>query len=182
MNGAPDPSVRSWVDHPENSDFPIQNLPFGGFSIEGRRRDATAIGEQILDLAALHDAGLFADTPIAHENVFDHASLNAFMEKVWAIGTDPAIDPTGLFNVLGIADRTEFLELFRTGYTDPSEVPPQLGVISYFLGRDDPTTIDTTEGGWTADELIAYMNSIWDMSDGEVIDPELGALSVQPVS
>ncbi len=57
-----DPALRSWVPSANQAgcDFPIQNLPFGRF----RRRDGggswrigTAIGDQILDLAA---AGLIA--------------------------------------------------------------------------------------------------------------------------
>lgn len=59
-----DPDRRSWVpgadDHAE---FPIQNLPFGIFSPPGGDpRGGVAIGDRILDLAALGAAaGLIAD-------------------------------------------------------------------------------------------------------------------------
>jgi fumarylacetoacetase len=57
-----DPARSSWVasanDHTE---FPIQNLPFGMFSIDGDSpRGGVAIGDSILDLGAALEAGLFS--------------------------------------------------------------------------------------------------------------------------
>ena len=51
---------HSWVEGAEgHSDFPIQNLPLGVFSIAGEEpRIGTAIGDSILDLRALAEAGL----------------------------------------------------------------------------------------------------------------------------
>ena len=49
-----DPDLVSWVDSAQGSDFPIQNLPIGIFSeTKGRRRPGVAIGDYILDLAAI---------------------------------------------------------------------------------------------------------------------------------
>ncbi len=53
-----DPSLQSWVEsaNAEGTDFPIQNLPFGIFRRKSERtapRGGVAIGDQILDLAAL---------------------------------------------------------------------------------------------------------------------------------
>ena len=46
-----DPALQSWVVIPPDSDFPIQNLPFGVFSTSERdRRIGVAIGEHILDV------------------------------------------------------------------------------------------------------------------------------------
>ncbi len=50
-----DPALTSWVPgangHP---DFPVQNLPYGIFSIgDGERRPAVAIGDSLLDLQAI---------------------------------------------------------------------------------------------------------------------------------
>ena len=64
LNETHDPQLRSWVAsaNDADTDFPIQNLPFGVF----RRRNAAesfrigvAIGDQILDLRALQAAKLF---------------------------------------------------------------------------------------------------------------------------
>jgi fumarylacetoacetase len=53
-----DPELKSWVEsaNEPGCDFPIQNLPFGIFKKKGAKespRGGVAIGDQILDLAAL---------------------------------------------------------------------------------------------------------------------------------
>jgi fumarylacetoacetase len=51
-----DPSLRSWVETAQGSDFPIQNLPLGIFSVGDRRRHAgVAIGDYVLDLVGIAD-------------------------------------------------------------------------------------------------------------------------------
>jgi len=58
LDATHDPGLKSWVEsanHPA-SDFPIQNLPLGVFRRKGTKekpRGGVAIGDQILDLAAL---------------------------------------------------------------------------------------------------------------------------------
>jgi fumarylacetoacetase len=56
-----DPSRRSWVESAnEHPYFPIQNLPLGVFSKEDEgARGGIAIGDEIFDLRAALDAGLF---------------------------------------------------------------------------------------------------------------------------
>jgi fumarylacetoacetase len=61
-----DPTRRSWVESANHalSDFPIQNLPFGVFSLDAEPesgRVGIAIGDEILDVTAALDAGLIAD-------------------------------------------------------------------------------------------------------------------------
>jgi fumarylacetoacetase len=51
-----DPELDSWVESARGSDFPIQNLPFGIYrkrNSDEKPRGGVAIGDQILDLAAL---------------------------------------------------------------------------------------------------------------------------------
>lgn len=78
-----DPSLTSWVEVAPESDFPIQNLPFGVFrpDAEAEPRIGVAIGDFVLDLAALHQAGLFSATAIAGENLFAREFLNDFMAR-----------------------------------------------------------------------------------------------------
>jgi fumarylacetoacetase len=48
--------VTCWVDSAQGSDFPIENLPLGIFSVGNRRRRAgVAIGDFVLDLVAIAD-------------------------------------------------------------------------------------------------------------------------------
>src|SRR4051794_33956443 len=46
--------MMSWVESAQGSDFPIENLPLGIFSVGERRRHAgVAIGDYVLDLAGI---------------------------------------------------------------------------------------------------------------------------------
>jgi fumarylacetoacetase len=76
------PTLRSFVETDRDSHFPIQNLPFGVFSTRANPtpRVGVAIGEQILDLAKLEQAGLVAAAP-GGTNVFDRGTLNAFLAQ-----------------------------------------------------------------------------------------------------
>ncbi|MEO0742852.1 MAG: fumarylacetoacetase [Bacteroidota bacterium] len=75
-------SLRSFVEVAPGSDFPLGNLPYGIFS-PGRtaeRRVGVALGDYVVDLAALEATGLFADVPLGDSGtVFDAAVLNRFM-------------------------------------------------------------------------------------------------------
>ena len=53
----------SWVDYDADSYFPIQNIPFGAFLAVGETepRPCTAIGEYVVDLALLEEAGLIVN-------------------------------------------------------------------------------------------------------------------------
>jgi fumarylacetoacetase len=58
MDATHNPNLKSWVESANDpaSDFPIQNLPFGVFRKKGSKespRGGVAIGDQVLDLAAL---------------------------------------------------------------------------------------------------------------------------------
>ncbi|VCU70402.1 Fumarylacetoacetate (FAA) hydrolase family protein [Pigmentiphaga humi] len=80
MSNAPaTPALKSWVASANAADchFPIQNLPYGVFkpTPDADARVGAAIGDQILDLSVLEQAGLLR-TPAP---LFAAASLNAFM-------------------------------------------------------------------------------------------------------
>lgn len=73
------PSLQSWVEVAADSDFPIQNLPFGIFSTEGTvPRAASIIGDYVIDLAVLANAGIFHSLGIQPE-VFHKEVLNEFI-------------------------------------------------------------------------------------------------------
>ncbi len=79
---------RSFVEVAPDSHFPLQNLPFGIFSTmaDPQPRAGVAIGEFVLDLAALEDAGVLVVAP-AGERVFNRDALNAFIalgRSAWA--------------------------------------------------------------------------------------------------
>ncbi|XP_073509630.1 fumarylacetoacetase [Phyllobates terribilis] len=70
----------SFIPVDPDSDFPIQNLPYGIFSTEDepRHRIGVAIGDQILDLSIIRH--LFNGPFLTgHQNVFFETTLNRFM-------------------------------------------------------------------------------------------------------
>jgi fumarylacetoacetase len=68
--------LTSWLDIPSDSDFSIYNLPFGIFSKKkGKTRAGIAIGNQIVDLAALAETELIDVSPF----IFRQSTLNDFI-------------------------------------------------------------------------------------------------------
>lgn len=63
-----DKELRSWIPVPAGSDFPIQNIPFGiGSWNGGPPVPVTRIGDRVVDLSILAEAGLLDGTGIARE-------------------------------------------------------------------------------------------------------------------
>ena len=76
---ANDPKLTSWINIPENSDFPIQNLPFGIYSTnEKNKRVGVAIGDKIIDLQCLKELKFFEELPFKTED-FSNNFLNEMM-------------------------------------------------------------------------------------------------------
>ena len=92
INETHNPALRSWVAsaNQAGTDFPIQNLPFAVFRRQGSKeafRAGVAIGDQILDLAAVNAAGLFSGEIGSAIKAGTDANLNALMElgaKAWS--------------------------------------------------------------------------------------------------
>jgi fumarylacetoacetase len=79
MISANDPKLRSWVEVPQGSDFPIQNLPFGIFKTRYLTAVAgVAIGDHVLDLVYLHENG-YLDGIELPAGVFNQKYLNGFL-------------------------------------------------------------------------------------------------------
>lgn len=98
MIKANDPSIQSWLDVPENSDFPIQNIPFGVFKSENvPARVGTRIGDQVIDLNTLFILGYLDNLPFANAD-FNTDSLNKIMKKGKKATTDLRNRISKLFN------------------------------------------------------------------------------------
>ena len=104
--------TRSWVasanDHTE---FPLQNLPLGVFSIDGSApRAGVAIGEHIFDLQVALEAGLFDGVARSAVEAMRGGQLNAFFE----LGRDARV-----------ALRERLLELLSEGSTHRGNIEAQ---------------------------------------------------------
>ena len=92
LNETHDPSLTSWVEsaNHENTDFPIQNLPFAIFRRAGSNetfRGGVAIGDQVLDLAAAEASGVFSGLAQDSLKACSAPQLNAFMgmgKEAWS--------------------------------------------------------------------------------------------------
>ena len=85
---ANNPDRTSWLHVGKNSDFPIQNIPFGVFLT---RDDiitiGTRIGDTAIDLGALHQLGYFEGIPLT-DDIFLQDTLNDFIadgRKTWRL-------------------------------------------------------------------------------------------------
>jgi fumarylacetoacetase len=78
---ANNPALKSWVNVPAGSDFPIQNLPFGVFKTSSlSARVGVRIGNHVLDLKTLHILG-YLDNLAFDATDFDTDALNHLMGK-----------------------------------------------------------------------------------------------------
>ncbi len=85
---ANDPNRKSWLPVDKDSDFPIQNIPFGVFLT---RDDiitvGTRIGDFAIDLGALHQLGYFNGIELT-DDIFLQDTLNDFIsdgKKTWRL-------------------------------------------------------------------------------------------------
>lgn len=77
---ANNPALKSWITVDSNSDFPIQNLPFGIYSdSKTKHHVCSAIGNYIIDLYELSNLGFLNNLNINKE-VFNNQYLNDFID------------------------------------------------------------------------------------------------------
>ena len=84
LNHTHDANTRSWLDsaNAAGTDFPIQNLPFGVFRRAGSSeafRGGVAIGDQVIDLAAIAREGAVSGAAAQAVNACTGDALNDFL-------------------------------------------------------------------------------------------------------
>jgi fumarylacetoacetase len=105
------PARRSWVASANgHADFPIQNLPYGVFARPGKGpRGGVAIGDDIFDLAAALDAGLFDGPAREAAEAASGATLNRFF---------------GLGREARVALRRRLVEILDADGSDRARIEP----------------------------------------------------------
>jgi len=78
MIKANDPTLKTWIEVPAQSDFPIQNIPFGIAAFPNGKGAVTRIGDTVISLSALQKLGYFKGINLP-EGIFDKESLNDFI-------------------------------------------------------------------------------------------------------
>lgn len=128
LDATHDPALTSWVDSAnDHPDFPIQNLPLGVFTRgEGEPTIGAAIGDFIIDLAALADAGLiegdWAET-LGEETLNElfgegEEALIALRARLSALLSDPANRAVVEPHLVAMADAEMQLPAAIGDYTD----------------------------------------------------------------
>lgn len=80
MIKANDSNRKSWISVPKDSDFPIQNIPFGVFKKQNNQVCiGTRIGDVAIDLGLLQKLNYFQNIPL-NKDVFQKKILNDFLK------------------------------------------------------------------------------------------------------
>lgn len=141
-------TMRSFIPVPADHDFPIQNLPYAVFQPAGQTpRCGVGIGDFVVDLAALANAGLLRSRDLDLGLAFESPSLNYFMsagKTVWstvrhrlqellnehtaALRDDPALRSSAFYR----QDQVRFL------------VPAEIGDFTdFYSSREHATNVGT---------------------------------------
>jgi len=139
---ANNPDRISWLHVSKNSDFPIQNIPFGVFLT---RDDiitiGTRIGDTAIDLGALHQLGYFDGIPLT-DDIFLQDTLNDFIadgRKTWRLVADLQSNKKNKEIVLFRLDEIEMQLPVQIGdYTDfYASIEHATNVGTMFRGKEN---------------------------------------------
>jgi fumarylacetoacetase len=131
MNATHDPRRQSWVasaNRPD-SDFPIQNLPFGLFVGASEPTLGVAIGDQVLNLRGCGRAGLLDSLSVATSEACAAPSLNPLLalghgswsplrERISDLLSDPRYEREVSAHLAPIAEATMLKPAIIGDYTD----------------------------------------------------------------
>lgn len=144
---ANNPDRASWLHVGKNSDFPIQNIPFGVFLT---RDDivtiGTRIGDTAIDLGALHQLGYFDGIPLT-DDIFLQDTLNDFIadgRKTWRLVRNRIAD---IFDdtddTLKNNKKNKEIVLFRLDEIE-MQLPVQIGdYTDFYASKEHATNVGT---------------------------------------
>jgi fumarylacetoacetase len=144
MNETHDVSLESWVGSAttRETDFPIQNLPFGVFRHRGSRETphiGVAIGEEILDLARCAERGLMVSLPEAVGEACSVPNLNALMALPGAQRRELRAVISGILR-MGSAQHREAADLLVAQSDADLDLPVRVGDYTDFYASIDHAT------------------------------------------
>jgi fumarylacetoacetase len=153
--------MKSWINVPTGSDFTIYNLPFGVCSFvtcvstndcvpgETKKTCVTIIGETVIDLGILQEAGVFDEVQGLGSNVFDQPTLNEFLKHpkdVWLAVRSCLIrllqeNPSNDFL---ISNRVIQQAAFHDVYRVKMQLPMKIGdYTDFYASREHATNVGT---------------------------------------
>ena len=135
-----DASARSWLDsaNRDHTPFPLQNLPFSVFRRAGADepfRGGVALGDQVIDLGALAEAGVLSGLAAEAARACGAPTLNAFFSmgpSAWRALRH------ALFELFGAQSRNDLLTRCLVPQTDVEYgLPVQIGDYTDFYTSID---------------------------------------------
>ena len=144
---ANNPDRTSWLHVDKNSDFPIQNIPFGVFLT---RDDivtiGTRIGDTAIDLGALHQLGYFDGIPLT-DDIFLQDTLNDFIadgRKTWRLVRNKIADIfDDTSDTLKNNKKNKEIVLFRLDEIE-MQLPVQIGdYTDFYASKEHATNVGT---------------------------------------
>ncbi len=141
------PDRKTWLHVDANSDFPIQNIPFGVFLT---RDDIITIGTRIgnyaIDLGALHQLGYFDEIPLT-DDIFLQDTLNDFIsdgKKTWRLVRNRIGDIFDINNsALKENDKHRDIVLFTLDEIE-MQLPVQIGdYTDFYSSKEHATNVGT---------------------------------------
>lgn len=140
---ANNPALKSWIEVKPDSDFSIQNIPFGIYADNQTMHNAcTAIGEYIMDLHMAHHFRYFKGLSLP-ENIFANHSLNDFIalgkEKTRAV-RDRISDLLNVDNKELQNNEEHFKQIFKRQKDVQILLPVQIGDYTDFYSSIDHAT------------------------------------------
>jgi fumarylacetoacetase len=108
MIKANDKNRRTWLEVPENSDFPIQNIPFGIAKANNEIFVATRIGDTVINIYKLAQMGCFSNIDA---EFFNEDKLNDFMLLGKQATRDVRNEISDVFNSENEAKKSELKDV-----------------------------------------------------------------------
>ncbi len=133
---------KSWIKYDSNSDFPIQNIPFGVFKTNNHEfHIATIIGKTIISLKNLEKEGYFNEIEL-NKNTFQGKSLNQLLKQkkpIWRAVRNKIADLFDLENKNSEAQIKSENILFNKENVEMI-MPVQIGDYTDFYSSKDHAT------------------------------------------
>ncbi len=144
---ANDPTRKTWLEVEQDSDFPIQNIPFGVFlTPEDIITIGTRIGDTAIDLGALHQMGYFKGIDLT-DDIFLQDTLNDFISdgrKTWRLVRDRIAEIFDATNPILRDNKKHRKVILFTMEEIEMQLPVQVGdYTDFYSSKEHATNVGT---------------------------------------
>lgn len=137
--------MNCWKNINKNSDFSIYNIPFGVADLGGERQIVSRIGDFVIVLDILQDAGVFSEIDLPY-GIFINNSLNPMIALGKGITTKIRLLTQRFFSDTAFADRFNLKEeeyLFESDVVQ-MVLPIEIGdYTDFYSSREHATNVGT---------------------------------------